>query len=369
MRTIANISRLIVGLVFVFSGFVKGVDPLGTAYRIEDYFIAYGMDWANPLALFLSIFLCALEFALGVYLLLNIRLKLMSWPLLLLMVYFFILTFFDALNNPVPDCGCFGDAIKLTNWETFYKNIVLIILVAIIFYYRKKFRPWLTASAGNLAVLIIFSGIVLFSVYQYRHLPLIDFLGWKTGTDLVPDNPGTAKVYLLYRNKATGEEKEYLSSNYPWNDTIWMKEWEFVNQRVDESGVIKGHSLRIFDSEGNDLTEVYVNNPDYQFLLVSYDLSDGSRKGFEKLDQLYGEIAGIGYSFVVLTGSLDEEIAEYRKGLNDNLEFYHADDIELKMMVRANPGMILLKDGIVLGKWHWRDAPDFGELKERFPDL
>lgn len=369
MKILANLSRILVGLVFIFSGFVKGVDPLGTAYRIEDYFIAYGTSWANPLALYLSIFLCALEFFLGVALLLNLRLKLLAWPLLILSIFFLVLTFFDAIYNPVPDCGCFGDAIKMTNWETFYKNIVLILLVWFIFIYRKKFRPWLQKGAANLAMLIIFAGFILFSVQQYRHLPVIDFLGWKVGNDLVPDNPGTAKVYLIYRNKATKEEREYLSPNYPWNDSAWVKEWEFVNQRIDESGVKKGHSLRIFDSEGNDLTEVYVNNPEYQFLVASYDLSGGSRKGMERLNKLFTEINELGYSFVVLTASLDDEIADYREGLHPDLEFYHADDIELKMMIRANPGLILLKDGIVMGKWHWRDIPTLEELKEEFPDL
>lgn len=369
MKITANIFRILVGLVFIFSGFVKGVDPLGTAYRIEDYFIAYGTTWANPLALYLSIFLCALEFSLGVALLLNLRLRSLSWPLLLLAIYFLVLTFFDAIYNPVPDCGCFGDAIKLTNWETFYKNIILIILVGFIFFYRKKFQPWLTPVAGNIAVLIIFSGFTIFSTQQYRHLPVIDFLGWKVGNDLVPDNPGTAKVYLVYRNKTTGEEKEYLSPNYPWNDSTWVKEWEFVNQRLDESGVIRGHSLRIFDSAGNDLTGIYVNNPGYQFLVASYDLSEGSRKGFEKLDKLYTEIYELGHSYIVLTGSLDDEITGYQEGLQPDLEFYHADDIELKMMIRSNPGLVLLKDGIVMGKWHWRDTPTIEELKEEFPDL
>ncbi len=348
---------------------MKGVDPLGTAYRIEDYFIAFGTDWANPLSLFLSIFLCTVEFTLGVALLLNLRLKYLSWPLLLMMVFFTVLTLNDAIYNPVPDCGCFGDALKLTNWETFYKNVVLIILVVIIFLYRRKFQSMFLPGIDNLAVIIIFTGFAFFSIYQYRHLPWIDFLGWKTGTDLVPDNPGQAKIYLTYRNKLTGEEKEYLSPNYPWNDSAWVAEWEFANQRIDDSGVIKGHSLKIFDTEGNDFTEVFVNNPGFQFLVVSYSLDAASRKGFEKIDRLYDDILHDGHSLVVLTGSLDDEIQSFRQGLHPELEFYHADDIELKMMNRANPGLILLKDGVVMGKWHWRDLPDYDELKEEFPGL
>ena len=369
MKIIANISRILVGLVFIFSGFVKGVDPLGTAYRIEDYFIAFGTDWANPLSLFLSIFLCTVEFTLGIALLLNLRLKYMSWPLLLMMAFFTVLTLNDAIYNPVPDCGCFGDALKLSNWATFYKNLVLIVLVGIIFFYREKFHSMFLPRIDYMAMLVIFALFAFFSVYQYRHLPWIDFLGWKTGTDLVPDNPVQAKIYLTYRNKLTGEEKEYLSPNYPWNDSTWVANWEFANQRIDDSGVIKGHSLKIFDTEGNDFTEVFVNNPDFQFLVVSYSLDAASRKGFEKIDRLYDDILHDGHSLIVLTGSLDEEIQSFRQGLRPELEFYHADDVELKMMNRANPGLILLKDGVVMGKWHWRDIPEYEELKEEFPGL
>jgi uncharacterized membrane protein YphA (DoxX/SURF4 family) len=369
MKILANISRILVALVFIFSGFVKGIDPLGTAYRIEDYFIAFGTDWANPLSLFLSIFLCTLEFTLGVALLLNLRLKYISWPLLLMMIFFTILTFNDALFNPVPDCGCFGDALKLTNWQTFYKNIVLILLVGIIFYYRKKYHSMFMPKIDNLAIIVIFTGFAYFSVHQYRHLPMIDFLGWKTGTDLVPDNPGIAKTYLTYRNKITGESKEYLSPNYPWNDSAWVANWEFVEQRIDDSGVIKGHSLKIFDAEGNDFTETFVNNPGYQFLVSSYSLESASIKGFMKINKLLDEVYSDGHSLVVLTGSLDDKIQVFRKELHPDLEFYNADDVELKIMIRSNPGLILLKDGVVMGKWHWRDIPDYEELKDEFSGL
>lgn len=369
MKVFALVSRILVGLVFIFSGFVKGVDPLGTAFKIDDYFIAYGMDWAIPFSLFLSIFLCTLEFTLGVAMLLNLRLKQLSWPILLLMVYFTILTLIDALYNPVPDCGCFGDAIKLTNWETFYKNLVLIVFIGIIFYYRKRFVPWLTPKAGNFAVLILAAGFAYFSYYQYRHLPWIDFLDWKIGKDMVPDDPGQAKIYLTYQHKYTGETKEYLSPHYPWNDSVWIAEWEFLNQRTDESGVMKGHTLQIYDAEGFDLTETFISNPDYQFLVVSYSLKQASEKGFRKMDRLYHDIYHDGYSVIVITGSLEQDIAFWRHDKHPHWDVYHADDIELKMMIRSNPGLILLKEGVVLGKWHWRDLPDYQELKLTFPDM
>jgi len=369
MKILANICRLVVAAVFLFSGFVKGVDPLGTAYRIEDYFIAFGTEYAIPFTLFLSIFLCAVEFTLGAALLFNFRLKILAWPLFLMMIFFTVLTLNDAVYNPVPDCGCFGDALKLTNWETFYKNVVLILLVAIIFFYRDKYRSVFMPRIDNIAVALIFAAFTFFSIHQYRHLPWIDFLGWKTGTDLVPDNPGVSKTYLTYRNVNTGEEKEYLSPNFPWNDTLWLKEWEFVAQRIDDSEVIRGHSLKIFDADGNDFTEAFINNPGYQFLVASYDLKEGSEKGFKKVNNLFSDASEQGHSLVVLTGSLTDDIDEFKKDYDPDLEFYNADDIELKMMVRANPGIVLLKDGVVMGKWHWRDLPEYEELKEEYPGL
>jgi len=369
MKVIANISRILVGVVFIFSSFVKGVDPLGTAYKIEDYFIAYGWEWAMMFALFISVSLCVLEFVLGVVALFNLRLKFMAWPLLILMIYFTVLTYFDAIYEPVPDCGCFGDALKLTNWQTFYKNILLIILVIIVFWNRKLFRNPLPILIQNLIIALFILAFTGFTLYQLRHLPMIDFRGWKVGTDLVPEDKGEARVYLTYRSKVTGETKEYLSPDYPWNDSVWTAEWEFVDQRVDESGVIKGHNLMINDAEGNDLTPVFIENPDYQFLLIAYDLGATSAKGFKIASELSEQILESGYSFIVITGSLNDDIEEFRQQYNPELEYYNADDIELKTMVRANPGLILLKDGIVLDKWHWRDIPSFEELKDDFPDI
>jgi uncharacterized membrane protein YphA (DoxX/SURF4 family) len=368
MKVIANISRILVGMTFIFSSFVKGVDPLGTSYKMEDYFLAWGWEWALPFALFLSISMCALEFVLGVSCLLNLRMKYMAWPLAALMLYFTVLTFFDAIYEPVPDCGCFGDAIKLTNWQTFYKNVVLIILVGIIFYYRNKFViKWtqVTQTALLTFFVILFAA---FSLYNYRHLPMIDFRGWANGTDLSADDQEPAKVYLVYKNKTTGETKEYLSPNYPYNDSIWMSQWEFVDQRVDESGAKKAH-LAIYDLEGNDLTASIIENPDYQFILASYSLEEASEKGLKKASELSKPLIADGISFVVVTGSLAGTIEEFKSKYNPELEYYNADDIELKTMIRANPGLMLMKDGIVIDKWHWRDIPDIEKLRKNYPDL
>lgn len=366
MKVLSNISRFLVGFVFIFSSFVKGVDPLGTAYRIEDYFIAYGIEWAIPLSLVLSIILCAVEFSVGIALIFNLWLKFMSWILLLMMGYFTMLTLYDAIYEPVPDCGCFGDALKLSNWATFYKNVVLDLFAVIIFIYRKKFRNPVGIGLQYLLLTLFVLGFIGFSWYQYNHLPFLDFRPYKVGTDLKPSGHAEIKTYLIYKNKATGETKEYPASNYPWNDSVWLSQWEFVDQRADESGVTKTNNLAIQDLEGNDMTHYFLTNPGYQFFFVSYDLTAANKDAFKKIDKLFSDINHDGHSLIVLTSSLPETIEEFRKGLNPDLEFYLVDDTELKTMIRSNPGLILLHNGIVVKNWHYNDFPDYKQIKDRY---
>lgn len=368
MRTIMNFSRLLVGLVFIFSGFVKGVDPLGTAYRIDDYFIAYGVEWAIPFSLFLSISLCTLEFVLGISLLFNAWIKKTAWLLFPLMIFFTILTLIDAIWEPVPDCGCFGDAIKLSNWETFYKNVVLILLVAVIFYSRRKYRPPQNRIYAFLVLLLASLGFVWFNNYNLQHLPIVDFREWKVGNDMEPEGGGEAKIYLTYKNKQTGEEKEYLSPDYPWQDSVWTSQWEFVDQRVDDSEVLKAHELIIQDSLGEDYTEFYIPNPDYQFMVISYDINYASESSLALLNGFYTLVEADGHSLIGITSSLPEEVAIKMLAIETEgrFEFYYADDIVLKSMIRANPGVILMKDGIVLAKWNANDLPEYQIVKTKY---
>ena len=186
------------------------------------------------------------------------------------------------------------------------------------------------------------------------------------GTNLVAQNPEAAKVYVTYKNKVTGEEKEFLSPNYPWQDTTWLSQWEFEKQRTDESSVQQEHRLVIYDLNGSDVTEAYINNPDYQFIAVAYDLAVTNHKAFDKLDDIFKGASKGGHSFIVLTGSLKNEIEKFRKGIDPEMEFLNADDTELKMMIRSNPGLILLHNGVVIAKWHFHDFPEYSEIKAKY---
>lgn len=362
MKWIANFSRILIGIVFVFSGFVKGVDPLGTAYRLEDYFIAFNWSFFIPMALFFSILLCTIEFAVGAMLLLNLRMKLTSWLLLLMMVFFTALTFNDALNNPVPDCGCFGDAIKLTNWQTFYKNLVLLPLAILVFVYRKKFKPFTGSGKQWMIVTLIVAIFAGFSYRCYSHLPAVDFTEWKVGHKLYPENPKPVKFYLKYKNKKSDEEKEYLSPNYPYNDSVWMANWVFVSQRVEDPNSYYGKSLIITDTIGNNVTESIIRNPEYQLIVNSYDLSKADIGAFAKLNDFCAKAYADNIPTAVLVSAENSVIKKFVTDNKLRLDFYTTDDIVLKTIVRSNPGLLLMKDGVILKKWHHNDFPEYDEF-------
>jgi len=364
MKWISNISRVLTGLIFVFSGFVKGVDPLGTAYRLEDYFIAFNWEFFIPFALFFSILLCTLEFAVGAMLLFNLRMKLTSVLLILMMLFFTGLTLNDALYNPVPDCGCFGDAIKLTNWQTFYKNLILLPLAILIFIYRAKFNP--IAGPAKQWILTGFFALLFasFSYYCYSHLPVLEFTEWKAGHKLYPDNPQPVQYFLTYKNKQSGEQKEYLSPNYPFSDSIWMAQWEFVSQRIVDPNQYYGKSLIISDTSGNNVTESIIRNPDYQLIVNSYDLEEADKDAFVMLNDFCSKAYADNIPTAVLVSAQPSDIADFVKANKLQLDFFTADDIVLKSIVRSNPGLLLMKDGVILKKWHKNDFPEYSDFKK-----
>ncbi len=365
MRILRIISRVVVGVTFVFSGFVKGVDPMGTMYKIQDYFIAYNMDWALPTAIFFSFLLVTLEFALGIYLLLNLRIKLASRILLVMMSFFTVVTLFDALYNPVADCGCFGEAIKLTNWETFYKNLVLMVFTLIVVFTPRHKKVTMSLKRQDTVGLLFIIAFALFSFYSYKNLPPLDFRDWKEGKNM--KQQGEEKYYLIYKNVNSGETKKYLSSKIPYNDTTWTNNWEFVKQKIDYSEVKRKHNLQIIDFNGNDVTQSIIENPEYQFVVSAYSFDEASLRGLQQIVQLYKALDDKGYQFALLTSALKNRVEEFYKRYDTSIPVYQADDIELKSIIRSNPGLILLKNGIVLEKWHYSNIPGNKEILNQYP--
>ncbi len=350
--------RILLGAVFIFSSLVKGVDPMGTMYRVEDYLDAYSLYALYDYAFILGVFLIITEFVLGVAMLFRLQPKLASLGVFLIMIIFTLLTFFDALYLLVPDCGCFGDAIKLSNWGTFYKNVVLIIMAAYLFVFRKHIPSKLPIVSQYTFLLLATLLMGWFNYYNVAHLPMIDFRDWKIGNDMRSSGLDKAKTYVSYQNNETAEIKEFLSPNYPWNDSIWMSQWSFLAQRIDESEVIRKHALIIEDAEGNNLTEELVGYPGYQFLLISPDLELANSAGMLKASAFFNKLIETDAGFALITSSGADIIEDYEARYGIEYDAYLGDDIELKAMIRSNPGLVLLYDGVVIDKWHFNDFPE-----------
>ena len=366
MKLLRNIFRILIGLVFIYSGFVKGIDPLGTVYRMDDYFMAFNIPWFMNFSLYLTVFLCAVEFVLGISLFFNLWIRKTVWVLLPMMTFFTILTFFDAVYNIVPDCGCFGDALKITNVQTFIKNLVLMGLVVPVFIWRKDFRSLLSPLTDFSLLMITSLAFVTMSISCYRHLPLIDFMAWKVGNQVNKKENNPVIFYVTYKNKLTGEEKEYIAPNYPWNDSVWLSQWIFKSQRAVDTNKDQGMTLRVEDEFGGDYTSPILDNVDYHFILVAYDLNNTNVEGFNKILPFFKKAYADGYSFVCLTSSSLAEIRKFRIANGTAFDYYMADDVVLKTMVRSSPGLILMKNGYVVAKWGFRDFPAYADLKSTY---
>ncbi|MBE0639433.1 MAG: hypothetical protein IH598_13030 [Bacteroidales bacterium] len=361
-------SQVLIGLLFLFSGFVKAVDPLGTAYQIEDYLDVYRINYGFGLSIFLSFTLNATELLLGGLMLLNIKHKITPWLVAFMMGVFTLTTLYDAIYNPVPDCGCFGDAVIMTNWQTFYKNLAINVFVLIVLLGRfKVFSVFRSATEWRLAatLAILFTG---FQYMNYINLPMLDFRPYKIGNRLTPENPQPVKNYLTYRNKITGETKEYLSPDYPFDDPEWLENWEFVSQRIDDPNKVNGMNLSVIDFYGEDLTKYIMQNPDYHFIAVAWNLDKSDKDAFQLINQLYLSAEQKGIQFIVLTATLEEQIQEFivSQALSPDMQFHYSDDIELKTMIRANPGLFLIHDGVIVKKWHHNDLPEWGVLEQEY---
>jgi len=364
-KAIAIIGRLFLGSVFIFSGFVKLIDPLGTNYKFIDYFESFGLEKFLSLTLLLAIIMCVAEFLIGISLLFSAKIKTGSWAVLLFMLFFTPLTLYLAIKNPVPDCGCFGDAVKFNNWQTFWKNIIIDAFVVIVFISKNKIKFGFSQTLQWF--IIIFASLfgTWLSLYCLMHLPIIDFLNWKVGARLVPENPKPLMYYATYKNKSTGEKKEFLSQKIPM-DTNFLNNWKWDTTRIIDPNEIKYSGPSITDEDGNVVTDNFIKNPDYQFILVAYDLSKTNLKSFEKMSKFYLESIDNNYSFITLTSSTPEKVKTFKKQNKFNSEFYYSDDTGLKAMIRANPGLILLKNGVVIKKWHFNDFPTYDEFKDKF---
>jgi uncharacterized membrane protein YphA (DoxX/SURF4 family) len=368
-----HISRFLLGLTFVFSGFAKGIDPWGSAYKFTDYFNAFQFPGLTGLAFALGVLLAASEFILGVAFIFNFYMRIISWFMLAFMLFFTGLTLVIAMTNPVTDCGCFGDALVITNWQTFYKNIVLLALAIYVFIQRKNFRskngPVLSIALTAMTVTVYFYLVA----YSYNHLPIIDFSPYKVGVNIpegmkIPEGAPKA-VYennFVYKNLKSGEEKEFTEANYPWQDTL---NWKFVKME-DPVLLQKGytppiHDFRIETAEGEDIKDFFLYDEKYTFIAIASNLQKSNKEGLKKLAVLATKAKSKGYNFILLTSTSPDSFEQIKKETGANFDFFNADEITLKTIVRSNPGLIVLKKGTILKKYHFNDIPKPEELESQ----
>jgi hypothetical protein len=366
MRIVKYASRLLIGLVFIFSGTVKAIDPLGTVYKLQDYFSAFNLDFLIPLSLLFTILLCTCEFLAGFSVLFNIRQKTGIWISLILMGFFTSLTLILAITNPVSDCGCFGDVIKLTNWQTFIKNIIILIPAIYLFITRNTIRPhsgtireWTLISIAS----VIF---IAFMFYNLRYLPIIDFLPYKTGTHLpdqmlIPEGKPADKYETTFIYEKHGQMKEFTLENYPAGDTAW----KFIEQKsvlISKGYKPPVHDFSFYSLDGIDRTSEILESEGYILLMISKRLSEADPDKLEEGFKLGQFCMKNKIGFFILTASGREEAGR----LNSGAIICLGDETTLKTMVRADPGYILIKGGTIRGKWSWANLPDKETFKQIF---
>jgi uncharacterized membrane protein YphA (DoxX/SURF4 family) len=379
--------RVATGILFVFSGYVKLVDPIGSKIKFGEYFEAFEQHvlvpfsqasrlgeyfesfWTHvvvPGSLTFGVLLAVVELVTGLCLLFGLRMKLASLTSVAFMVFFTALTFVLAVTDAVKDCGCFGDAVKLTNWQTFYKNLIILPFTVYMFVERRKYKTLMPGYAELSAVGLLILASVGISTYCYRHLPLIDFIAYKVGTDIpkemsipegAPEDVYAEGTYIYEKN---GEKQTFTLDNLP--DSTWVFVDAPAPKLLKKGYVPKIQDFSISSSEGLIHDKIF-GRGGYMIFLTSENIAGMKTDKSALLNELYGFSAEHGVNFMMLTASQDD-VADYAAKTNAAYPIFFTDATALKSMVRSNPGMMLLKDNVILDKWHYSDFPSVEELKE-----
>ncbi|MDR0726230.1 MAG: DoxX family protein [Prevotellaceae bacterium] len=366
---IRTVTRIAIGLLFIFSGYVKAIDPIGSEIKFGEYFEAFGVSVLESGALFFGILLATVELIIGLCFLFGLRIKTASLGAILFMSFMTVLTLILAITDAVQDCGCFGDAIKLTNWQTFYKNLVIMPFVVYTFIERRNYRQifenkteWIIA----VFLLLASSGI---SIYAYRHLPFIDFMAYKVGTNIpegmIFPEGAPADVYekstFIYSKE--GKQETFTLDNLP-DDT-----WTYVDSpapKLLKRGYVpptKDFSITSLET-GESIHENLFERGGLLIFITSADINNAKLKNSGTLNELYNYSVDNNINFMMLSGSSEQANLAYLQKTKAKYPVYATDATVLKSMARSNPGIILLKDNTVLKKWNINDAPSVDGLKD-----
>ena len=369
-----NLCRLVLSLTLIFSGYVKAIDPLGTQYKIHDYLEAlslssYFPDWSTLTA---SVSLCALEFCLGIFLLFAIHRRLVSRLSLALMALMTIVSLWLWISDPISDCGCFGDAIHLTNGETLLKNVVLLACAIVVSSAPLRMLRFISNSNQWIVINYTLLFVILSSIWCLYDLPLFDFRPYHVGADLrkgmeIPEGAEQPKFDTTFILEKDGERREFTLDNYP--DSTWT----FIDSKtvkVSEGYIPPVHDFSISRvDDGEDITEEVLSDPGYTFLLISPRLEDASDSDFGEIDQVYEYSQDNGYRFICLTSSGNSGMDRWRDLTGAEYDFCQTDATTLKTVIRSNPGLVLLHDGRVIRKWSHNFLPGASSLTGRLEEI
>ncbi|RZN81999.1 MAG: DoxX family membrane protein [Winogradskyella sp.] len=361
MKYIVQICRIFVGVLFIISGFIKLNDPLGFSYKLQEYFSTdvLNIPFLEPYALAISVFVVVLEVVLGVFLLIGYKKKFTIWMLLGMIVFFTFLTFYSAYFDKVKDCGCFGDALKLTPWESFTKDVVLLVLILVLFYGQKYIKPIFKTLPTTIIALLSFIISLWFAYHVLMHLPSIDFRAYKIGNNLsdemaIPENAARPIIEYTWTYKLNGEEKIYVD-----NGSGPAKYDEVVNVETKEidPGFIPSIQDFTIESNDEDLTTYFLEQENL-VVVAMYNIYNAEADGLLKLKNFTEDAIKKGYTVIGLSASGDEAKLQLKTDYNLNFDTYLCDEKVIKTIVRSNPGIFILNKGTVINKAHWNDIED-----------
>jgi len=361
MKYIIGIVRIFVGILFIISGFIKLNDPVGFSFKLEEYFSQGVLDLPAlmPYALTISIVVVVLEVLLGVMLILAYKVRLTLWSLLGMIVFFTFLTFYSAYFNKVTDCGCFGDAIKLTPWESFTKDVVLLVLIVLLVFGRKFITPLFRPFITKMIMVFSLMACVIYAYFVLNHLPVIDFRPYEIGKNIeegmgIPEDAPKAIYDYMWKFNVNGEEQTIITNgDYPTVDG------EFIGVETEE--VQKGYDPPVHDftieQEGEDFALSLLQEPKLM-MVIAYDLRKSNQEVFSKVGEFAKKAKENGYKVIGMSASGQDQTNALIKEYNLNFEFYFTDETTLKTIVRSNPGVLILEKGTIREKVHFNDIDE-----------
>jgi len=361
-KTLTHFSRIFVGTLFIISGLIKLNDPVGFSYKLAEYFseAVFNLPFLVPFSLTLALFLVVLEVLLGIMLLIGYKSKFTIWSLLLMIVFFTFLTFYSAYYDVVKDCGCFGDALHLTPWQSFTKDIVLLFFILILYVNKKHVKPLFNKGVQNLITALGVTAAIFLAYHVINHLPIIDFRPYKVGTNIqkgmeIPEGAPKSVVEMVFIYKVNGVNQEFTEK-----DLMNIPEGaEFVDRKdkvISEGYVPPIHDFTMIKG-GTDYKDELLQEPKL-LMIVTYDLTLSDEDGMQRLAKLNQDATAKGYKVIGMTNSSQQEIEKAQKKYNLKFDFYTCDAIALKTIERANPSIVILEKGTIKQKVHYNNIQD-----------